>query len=237
MSKDLEKFTSSSLRGQKKGIYEHSMCSLIMKGIQTDKQLTKIFTICEAALLSKNRDKLDIETVNICKDVCRSFMNTYPTKRGNAEYMRITWVFLPTEENWKTHIEPWHRCNLEYYTLFTDYRHTKYPENIRYKDISPFRQTEHLNELIDYNDRLKKKIVNDLAKLPTFFRFFVAASALSFYGYNILVGEFTNWALAELSDTRRKLTEEVSEDVWREFRGQEKEESKEEKTVDGDQMD
>ena len=57
MSKDLEKFTSSSLRGQKKGIYEHSQGSLIMKGVQTENPLTKIFTICEGALLSENKNK------------------------------------------------------------------------------------------------------------------------------------------------------------------------------------
>ena len=223
-SKDLEKFTSSSLRGQKQGIYEHSMCSLIMKGIQTDKSLTKISTICEAALLSKNRDKLDLETVNVCNDVCRSFLNTYPTKNGSIEYMRIAWVFLPTEENFKTHIEPWHICALEYYTLFTDYRNRKYPQKIRYEDTSPFAQTDRLNEQLDYNERLQKKIVADLKELPEFFRFFVAASALSFHGYNILVGEFTNWALAKLSDTRRKLTEEISPQVWKDFTGQEKQE-------------
>ena len=224
MSKDLEKFTSSSLRGMKKGIYEQLQCSLLIKSIQTDKPLTKTSSICEAALFSKNKDSLDLETVNICNDVCRSFLNTFSTRTREYEYVKVAWIFSMSEESYNKYITPWHRIALNYYPLKTGYRHAKYPIIDRLEDVSPFRQTEHYNKMAEYNDLIQAKIEEDLKKFSEDFRFFVITSALTFHSYNILKGEFTNWALTQLSETRRKLSEEISPQVWKDFTEQTKQE-------------
>lgn len=224
MSKDLEKFTSSSLRGMKKGIYEHSMCSLLMKGINTNDPLIKTSSICEAALLSKNKDKLDPETVTICHDVCTSFRNTFTTRTSGYEYVNVAWIFSISEESYNRYIVHWHKISLNYYPLKTGYRNAKYPAVNRLVDVSPFRQIEHYNEIAEYEDRLTEKIADDLKKYTKDFRFFVATSALTLRSYNIMQGEFTNWALANLSDIRRELLKEISPQVWKDFTGQEKQE-------------
>lgn len=231
MSKDLEKFATSSLRGLKKGIYEQLQCSLLVKGIQTDKPLTKISSICEAALLSKNKKNLDLETVNVCNDVYRSLQNTFPTKTGNTEYVNVAWIFVPSEENFNQYIKAWHRISLHYYPLLTVYRQIEYRESRKQEYVSPFGQIDYHNKFVEFEDRLTRKIEDDLQKYSEDFRFFVVTSALDFRSYLILKGEFTNWALTQLSDTRRKVAEEISPQVWREFTRQEKQE-KEEKRED-----
>jgi len=225
--KDLDKFTSEALRGQKRGIYEHSQCSLIMKGVQTENKLTKIFSICEGALLSENKDKLDLEKVKVCSDVCMSFQSTYPTKFDGTEYMNVAWIFSPTEENYHKYIKPWHKISLRYYPLLTTYRQAKYPRSRKLVQVSSWDQIEHHNKIVEYQEQVIKKIEDDLTECPEDFRFFVKTSALSVHSFNVLQGEFTAWALSELSDTRRELTKEISPKIWRDFTGQEKEKEEE----------
>ena len=225
MSKsDLEKFTSSSLRGLKKGIYEQIQCSLLMKGTQTDKPLTKISTICEAALHSKNKKSLDMETVNICKDVCRSLQNTYPTRKGHHEFVNVSWIFPPSEQNYERYIKPWHKNSMFYYSLDTIYREIEYPEKRRMENIPPYGHIDRYNEQAEYDECLIKKLVDSLEKCTEDFRFFVVTSALTLRSYLILQGEFTNWTLTQLSEARRKLAAEISPQVWKDFTGQEKQE-------------
>jgi hypothetical protein len=210
MSKDLEKFTSTSLRGQKRGIYEHSQGSLIMKGIQAEDKLTKIFTICEGALLSENKYKLDLEKVGVCSDVCLSFQNTTITRINKTEYVNVAWNFRPSKETFHKYIQPWHRISLRYYPLQTAYRQMKYPETRKMIQISPWDQLDNYNKRVEYEEQLIEKIEEDLMERPKNFRFFVQTTALAIHSYSTLQGEFTSWALKELSDIRRQLTKEIS---------------------------
>lgn len=228
-SEDLDNFTSSALRGQKKGIYEHSLCSLIMKGVQTENKLTKIFTVCEGALLSENKDKLNLETVKVCSDVCLSFQNTYPAKFNGTEYLNVAWIFSPTEENYHKYIKPWHNRSLRYYPLLTVYRQREYPMSRKRVYVKAWDQLEHHNKIVEYEEQLIKKIGDDLANRPEGFSFFVKTSALTVHSFNVLQGEFTAWALTQLSDTRRELTKEISPKIWKDFTGQEKEKEEEDR--------
>ncbi|MFH1327662.1 MAG: hypothetical protein ABIH76_02230 [Candidatus Bathyarchaeota archaeon] len=214
---DLEKFTSSSMRGQKKGIYEHSQCKLIIKAIDSNDPLVKIYAICEAAQLSEKKDKLDLDTIKICNDVCVSLQNTFPTKTKSGEYYNIAWMFPPSEETYDKYIMPWHKTSLEFYPLKTNYRNRKYPLSRKRVNVSPYAQIDYHNEFVEFEDRLQKKIDEDLSKLTDAFCFFTTTSALSDRSYNILKGEYATWALAELSDIRRELTKEISPNVWKEF--------------------
>jgi hypothetical protein len=221
MSKDLEKFTSTSLRGQKRGIYEHSQGSLIMKGIQTEDKLTKIFTICEGALLSENKDKLDLEKVAICNDVCVSLQNTIPSRIEKTEYVKVAWIFPSSDENYIKYVKPWHRVSLHYYPLLTTYRQTKYPQSRKRVYVSAFDELEHYNKYVEFQDELIRKIESDLAGYSEGFRFFTKTTALDLDSFNILKGEFSSWALKELSDSRRKLTKEISPKTWKDLTGHE----------------
>ncbi len=60
---NLEKFTASSMRGMRKGIYQQLLASLLIKANKTDNPLTKIGCICEAAYLSRNKKALDMELI------------------------------------------------------------------------------------------------------------------------------------------------------------------------------
>jgi len=132
-----------------------------------------------------------------------------------------------SEESYNKYIVPWHKITLNYYPLKTGYRHAKYPVIDRIEDVSPFTQTEHYNRMAEYNDLLQAQIAEDLKKYSKGFRFFVITSALTLHSYNIMQGEFTNWALTGLSETRTKLAEEISPQVWKDFTGQEKKETEE----------
>ena len=217
MSKDLEKFASSSMRGQKTGIYEHSQCKLIIKAIDSNDSLVKISAICEAAQLSEKKDKLDMDAIKTCNDVCVSFQNTFLTRTNSGDFYNIAWMFPPSEENYKLFILPWHKNSLTYYPLQTNYRKQKYPQSRKRVEVSPYAQIDYHNELVEFEDRLQKRIEEDLSKVTDAFYFFTVTSALVVRSYKILQGEYTMWALAELSDIRRELTKEISPNVWKDF--------------------
>jgi hypothetical protein len=227
MSKDLEKFTSTSLRGQKRGIYEHSQGSLIMKGIHTEDKLTKIFTICEGALLSENKDKLDLEKVGVCSDVCVSLQNTIPSRIEKTEYVKVAWVFPVSDENYIKYVKPWHRVSLRFYPLLTTYRQSKYPQSRKLVHVNPFNQLEYHNEVVEYQEKLIWKIETELREYSEGFRFFTKTTALDLNSFTVLKGELAAWALKELSDIRRGLTKEISPKTWHDLRGQEDREEEE----------
>jgi hypothetical protein len=227
MNDNLEKFTSTSLRGQKKGIYEHSQGSLIMKGIQAEDKLTKIFTICEGALLSENKDKLDLEKVGVCSDVCVSLQNTIPSRIEKIEYVKVAWVFPVSDENYDRYVKPWHRVSLRYYPLLTTYRQIKYPQSRKLVHVSPFNELEHHNEVVEYQEELIRRIEDELAKCSKGFIFFTQTTALDSNSFTVLKGEFSSWALKELSEIRRELTKEISPKTWHDLTGQKDKEEEE----------
>jgi len=232
---DLEKFASTSMRGPKRGIYEQLLASLLIKGVRSNDPLIKISCICEVAFMSKKKDKLDMNLVDVFYTVCQSLQNTEIAKssQSNREYVNVSWSFPKTEENWKQYIEPWQKTGqIRYYTLFTSWRRNKYPFQDRRADVSPFRQTEHYNEVSEYYEKLANVIAAEIRDLPPHQSFFETASALDVHSYRILQGEFTGWALRQLLEIQATLAEEISPQVWKDAFGQPSQEI--EGTVDAD---
>lgn len=162
--------------------------------------------------------------------VCQSLQNTEiaKSKQSKTEYVNVSWSFPKTEENWKQHIEPWQKTRqLHYYTLFTSWRHNKYPKQDRLVDVSPYRQVEHYNEVSEYYEKLAKMIAAEVGELPPHQSFFEMASALDVHSYRILQGEFTGWALRQLLETQATLAEEISPQVWKDAFGQPSQEMEE----------
>jgi len=226
--KGLGEFVTVSMRGPKRGIYEQLLAQLLIKGNRTNNDLIKIMSVCEAALMSRQKDKLDMNHVDVCYAVCRSFLNTRPDP-NIKNVVRVAWSFPQTEENWKLNIEPWKKTNLSYSTLQTNWRHRNYPEKKRYGEcLSPWKQTERENEILDYLDALAEKINIEISQLPPHQAFFEVTSALTEQSFAILQGEFTGWALRQLSQIKAQIAEEISPQVWREALGVFGEEQEEE---------
>lgn len=217
MSKNLEAFTSSSLRGQKRGIYQQLLASLLVKAVKTNDPLEKIQALCEAAYTCRIQDKLDMDLVDVCYEVCQSFINSKTTKRYGCTYVHISWSFnLSKEENYKKYIEPWKKQTYSCFEWFTSFTRTII------KDGSEYNQTN-----LDY-------INAELRKLPQHKQFYYGSEAMTVYSFRALKGSFCTWALKQLLQIQAVLSDEIDPQVWREATGQQE---PEEKTGDGDSLD
>ena len=214
----LDRFESLSRRGPKKNIYEHTQGSLIVKATTTNNPLTKIMAIGEAAFNSKKSDKLDLSLVERLYSVAQSFNDTTPDL-GKKYLMRINWCFPQTKENFETHIQPWHRIRVYFYALETHYRYKNYPLKERYNTKSAmwWRVNEELNKHLDELDELSDYISKTLKEMPEHEKFYEISYALSINSFRKLQAEFTRWALKQLSETRNKLLDEISPDVWKDL--------------------
>ena len=217
MSKELEAFTSSSLRGKKRGIYEQLLASLLAKVVKTDDPLTKIQAICEAAYTCRIKDKLNMKLVDVCYDVCVSFRNSKKQRRQGASYVSVSWSFENIEENYEQYIKPWYKQSGVYIPWFTPLAKSLYPE-----------ETE-------YHPKYGRVIHEEIQKLPSHELFFLKTTALVPQSFYALQGGFTNWSLKQLLDIQAILSDEIDPKVWSEALGQSRE--LEEKTSDGDTMD
>ena len=234
MSEDLEKFTTSSLRGSK-GIYQQLQASALAKSVQSNDKLVKTASICEAAMGSKNKDKLDMNLIDVCWIVSDSFSNTHPEDK-KPHIMRVAWDFPLNEENWRKYIEPWQRIRLSYYPLDTPYSYINHPQKPRYPTESAlwWRVNEEKNRYLDDLDELQEYISKKIEEMPEHERFYQKSASLSYRSFQRIQSEFTTWALKQLLDVRKELASEIDPKVWREALGQQE---PEEKASDGDQMD
>ena len=235
VSEELQKFTTSTLRGFKTGARKQSIAFQLAKSARTNDPLIKIPCICEAASAYKDRKKLDMNLINACAIVSQSFQNTQPQKSEHTgvDYINIAWAFPKTEENWKHFIKPWQKTErLHFYTLLTELRQQKYPRSRKLVDVSPFRQTDHYNEIVDYNKRLAKQISSEIRELPPDMSFFETTTALDPQSYSVLVGEFTVWALIELSETKNILLDCLDPEIFNAFFGVEQKPKEKEKHSD-----
>lgn len=217
--KGLGDFVSVSMRGPKRGIYEQLLAQLLIKSNRTNYDLIKIISLCEAALMSRQKDKLDMNHVGVCYAVSRSFLNTKPDP-NMKDVVRVAWSFPKIEENWEKYIDPWHRATVPYYPLETRHRKKNYPHKWRYSNYtSPWEARVKANEYLDYKDGLTKKVYEEMGELPIYDQFFQTTGALSTEGYQILEGEFAGWALRQLSEIKAQIAQEISPQVWREALG------------------
>ncbi len=224
---DLEKFASSSMRGRKRGIYQQLLGSLLIKANRTDDPLIKISCICEAAYMSRNKKVLDMNLIECCFTVCKSLQNVRTINKKNWSYIRVTFPFIPNEENWKKYIAPWQKISLRYYPLITSWRHLKYPTEDRLVHVSPYHQLDHYNKVAEFNDKLSEKVVNEIGELPKDFQFYQKCSALSIKSFKELKEEFWLWAVQKLMELQAVLSDEIDPKVYGDIGGQTKEDEEE----------
>ena len=118
VNKDLEDFTTSTIRGNKRGARGQAIGFQLAKAASSNEPLIKILSLCEAALMFKKQEELDHGLIDCCMMVAQSFINTTPFKREGTNYYKMFWSFSLTEENYKKFVEPWqHNRNLTFYTL------------------------------------------------------------------------------------------------------------------------
>ncbi len=206
MSGGLEKFAQSSLRRHRKGIYEQLLAGLLAKSNRTSDPLVKISAICEAAYLSKKKDKLDLGLVEAAQTIASSFLNTEVYRE---EPVKVAWSFPQTEENWKRFIQPWQALCIRYFPFNTDYGRRHYPvRKTCYNDIDEY------NELLDKKEKRLEDAERKIEALNPYDRFFEKTGALTRNSFYALKAEFSQWALPRLLEVQAAIAEEVDPQVY-----------------------
>jgi hypothetical protein len=218
MSKELEAFTSSSLRGQKRGIYQQLLASLLVKTVKTNDPLEKIQALCEAAFTCRIKDKLDMDLIDVCFEVCQSFRNSKMIRLHGYNVAYVGWSFVvDKEENYERYVKPWRKGTLTYRPILTEFARKCFSG---YYDISP-----ENNKIVD----------EKLHTLPIHVQFYFMTTALDPSAFRKLQGEFTTWALKQLLQIQSILSDEIDPKVWSEALGQKGE--PEEKASDENPLD
>ena len=222
---DLEKFASTSMRGPKRGIYQQLLAQLLIKANRANDPLVKVSCICEAALMSRKKKKLNMKLVHACYKVCQSFKSseirtisyTFLHNKDMIEATRMSWVFPQNEENYKKYIEAWQHIQLSYYAYHTQWGYEKYPiADRRGGFVSNYNYPEYYNKTAAFLEDLKAKTNKDLDELPEWQRFYEMTSAVAKRSFFVLQGEFTGWALPKLLETQATLSDEIDPEIWKE---------------------
>jgi hypothetical protein len=219
----LDKFVSGSLRGPKRGIYQQLLALLLVKANRSNDPFIKIQSICEAALMSKNKKKLDMDLIDQIYKVAQSFaasevreLRYSHVHRYTVGVVKINWTFPQTEENCRKYIMPWHYTSVSFYAHKTNWRRRKYPLEDRMTTVSPWDWNDYYNKWATYIEKLQDKIEEELDQLPDWQRFFEMASALTKNAFKTLKGEFNNWAIKQLLEIQTILSEEVDPEIYKE---------------------
>ena len=221
----LDKFAASSMRGPKRGIYQQLLAQLLIKANRANDSLIKISCICEAALMSRKKKKLDMKLVHVCYMVCQSFKSSeirnisysFLHRKEMIDVTRMAWVFPQTEENYRKYIESWQHIQLSYYAYYTQWRYKKYPiADRRGGFISDYNYPEYYNKTAAFIEDLKEKTQKDLEELPEWQNFYETTSAVAKRSFFVLQGEFTGWALPKLLETQATLSDEIDPEIWKE---------------------
>lgn len=212
---EFEGFVGAALRGPRRGIYEQLLAALLVKASSVSNNLTKIASLCEAAYLSRNNNKLDMNFIKKASAVCTSLLKTELNQKNDP--VRIPWVFPQTKENWMQYIKPWQKITLVYYPLKTPYRRRTYP-------LEPPLQSYRYPHEIIAEDAKRRRILQvlqeivhkEIEKLPEHRKFFECTAALSRDSFLALKGEFERWALFQLLPIQARLAEEIDPRIYRE---------------------
>ena len=200
---ELEKFTSSSLRGQKRGIYQQLLASLLVKVVKTNDSLEKIQALCEAAYTCRIQDKLDMDLIDVCFEVCQSFRNSKMIRIHGYNVAYVSWSFVvDKEENYDRFIKPWRKGALTYRPILTEFARKCFSDQY---DISSGN-----NAFVD----------EKLHALPKHIQFYFITTALDPSSFRKLQGEFSTWALKQLLEIQSILSDEIDPKVWSEALGQ-----------------
>lgn len=211
MSDKLEKFTSASLRGPQRGIYQQLLAGLLVKASTSNDFLVKVSSICEAAMMSKNKDKLNIDLIETAYSIATSFINTEVEKgRLGGEVVRVAWDFPMTKGNWEKYIQPWHKVNLRFYPLETFLAHQNFP----------LKSTSIFSSDIEENARkATNSVVHSLSEMSPHEEFWERTSALTKGSFSVLEAEFCRWILPKLFEVQATISEEVDPKVYSEVFG------------------
>jgi hypothetical protein len=201
-----------ALRGPRKGVYQQLLAGSLIKAMRTDDSLKKVYNICMAAYTFKEKDKLNMELVEICSRVCESLINTILERN---QPITVAWNFPQTEKNWEKYILPWQRTTLSFYPLLTYYGRRNYPR--RYAENDPFEGVGALNRRLNEHEETIKQANQEINELPIHKSFFESTSALSLTSFNVLKSEFSSWAIAKLAETQALIAEHVDPALFREM--------------------
>jgi hypothetical protein len=222
----LDKFTASSMRGPKRGIYQQLLALLLIKANRSNDPLIKISCICEAALMSKKKKKLDMKLVHVCYTVFQSFQATeivhcpfsWLHENSMIDIARVAWVFPQTEENYKKYIKEWRHVPLSYYTLHTTWRKHNYPfaDRLGKSHFWAGEYQDYYNKTAAVLEEKQEKTDKDLEALPEWQGFYEKASAVCKRSFSVLQKEFSGWALPKLLETQAIISDEIDPEIWKE---------------------
>ncbi len=179
--------------------------------------------------MSRNKKVLDMNLVEACFTVCKSLQNVRVINKKGWSYVLVTFPFIANEENWKKYIDPWQKISLIYYPLQTSWRRMKYPIEDRLVDVRPWRQIDRYNEVAEFNDKLSKKIGEEVNELPKDIQFYQKCSALTIKSFKELKEEFWLWAVQKLMEMQAVLSDEIDPKVYGDIGGQPEEDEEEDK--------
>jgi hypothetical protein len=212
--KSLTDFVSKALRGPKAGAYQQLLSQKLVKSIQTGEALPKITSICEAAMISRNKEKLDMAHIERVYKVTQSLTNAQSNKENEA--VIIPWSFPETEENYKEYIAAWNRIKGSYYPLLARYGR----RNSRLEPSFSHSYTESDRRESYYATESERKRINDeISHLSEWEGFFEKTSAFSKESFYSLRAEFEGWALPTMMKILTKITEEIDPEVYRDTLG------------------
>jgi hypothetical protein len=209
---EFDKFASAAMRGPRKNTYMQLLSGLLLKANQNSEPLKKIQTICEAAYLSRQKDKLDMQIIEVSYTLAVILAKVEIPRNPDAT-IHIPWSFVRTEESWKKYVAPWQNINLTYWAYHTELRHKKYHEQ---PNFDPFASPEGIWER---KMEAAEAIREEIEKMSDCDRFFQVTSALTLQSFYALKSEFENWALTKLLAIQSLIADQVDPKVFSEVLG------------------
>jgi len=204
---NLADFASRALRGPRKRVYQQLLSQKLIRANMNKDPLQKIKFICEAAFMSRNKENVDIETVELSHAVCISLMRTSLNSEEN--FTHIPWAFPETEENYERFIRPWFSVTIRFYPLKTLYCHDHFPS----QPIFGYPNHEKIHNAWK---EVKQKILTNMGQMSPSEAFFVQTSAIGKNSFRKLKGEFEKWAMKPLYEIVNVIVDEIDPKVYHE---------------------
>jgi hypothetical protein len=211
---DFDRFAEQALRGPRKGVYEHVVAGLLIKANSCSDPLKKVRTLCEAAISVKDKDKLNMDTVEVAFTVSSIFLEV--ELEPEQVCVMIPWSFPLTLENWRKYIVPWHTIDLHYFPYHTNLRKSKYPEVPIFDRFGCLERYYDAQELYETKTKVTNLIHEAVSNLPEHEKFFEMTTALSRESFFALRTEFENWAISQLLTVQNAIAEQINPSIFAE---------------------
>jgi len=214
---DFDRFAEQALRGPRKGVYEHVIAGLLIKANSCSDPLRKVRTLCEAAISVKDKEKLNMDTVEVAFTVSSVFLKVELIQNKPEQYwVSIPWSFKLTEENWRKYIAPWQKIDLHYFPYQTSLRKTKFPEVPIFDSFGSLECHYDAQELYEAKTKATNLVREMITKLPEHEKFFEMTTALSRESFFALRTEFENWAISQLLTVQNAIAEQIAPSIFSE---------------------